>query len=169
VRRGAAAACAAGPVRMLLAMDDPQPRRSPGARPLGRWLASWLPVVAWAAVIFLASAQPNLRFVPVETLDLVVRKVGHMAVFGILALLIWRAMARTTAVRRPWAWGLALAGLYAITDEIHQAGVPGRNASAVDVAIDATGAVIAIVVARVVLGRRRRVAGDAGDARTPRG
>jgi VanZ family protein len=117
---------------------------------------AWVPVVAWAALIFLASAQPNLRFVPDDSLDFVVRKLGHMAVFGLLALLLWRALAATTTVRRPWAWALALAILYAITDEIHQGGTIGRHASPVDVAIDATGIVTAVVVVATVVHLRRR-------------
>jgi hypothetical protein len=122
-----------------------------------RTALAWVPAVAWAALIFIASAQPDLRFVPDATLDLVVRKVGHMAVFGILALLLWRALATTTTVRRPGAWALLLAILYAITDEAHQAFVTGRHASPVDVAIDAAGVLIAIgVVAGVMHVRRMR-------------
>jgi VanZ family protein len=109
----------------------------------------------WAAIIFVASAQPDLTFVPDAALDVVVRKIGHMAVFGILALLIWRALAATTSLRRPWAWAIVATVLYAITDELHQGVVPGRSASAVDVAIDAAGVLVAVTVAGVVATRRR--------------
>jgi VanZ family protein len=131
---------------------------SPPAPAARRAALAWAPVVAWAALIFVASAQPDLRFVPDATLDLVVRKVGHMAVFGILALLLWRALATATHARRPLAWALALAILYAITDEVHQGFVAGRNPSPVDVAIDAAGVLIAVaIVAGVLRLRRRRV------------
>jgi VanZ family protein len=86
----------------------------------------------------------------------VVRKLGHAAVFGILALLLWRAIATTTHVRRPWAWALALAILYAISDEVHQGGVSGRYPSPVDVAIDAAGALIAVAIVGGMLRRRAR-------------
>ena len=115
-------------------------RREPG-----RSIVAWAPVVAWAGLIFALSAQPNLTFVPDAGLDFVVRKLGHMAVFGILALLLWRAVAATTTWRRPWAWGLALAVLYAATDELHQAFVETRHPSPLDVGIDAAGALIAVV------------------------
>jgi hypothetical protein len=51
---------------------------------------SWpgCPVIAWAGLIFAFSAQPNLRFVADASLDFLARKAGHMAVFGILALLL---------------------------------------------------------------------------------
>ena len=121
-----------------------------GASPFA-W--SWVPVVAWAALIFALSAQPNLRFVSDPGLDFVVRKLGHMGVFGILALLLWRAVAGTTAWRRPWAWALALAFLYVVTDELHQAFVAGRHPSAVDVGIDTAGALIAVVAVGLIRAR----------------
>ena len=121
----------------------------------GRWALAWAPVVAWAGLIFLASAQSDLTFVPDAELDFVVRKLGHAAVFGILALLLWRALATTTHLRRPWAWALALTILYAISDELHQGGVSGRYPSPVDVAIDAAGALIAVAVVALLLRRRR--------------
>jgi VanZ family protein len=76
-------------------------------------------------------------------------------------LLVWRASWATTSWRRPWAGALALTLLYAITDEIHQGGVAGRFASAFDVAIDAAGAVIAVVAAAFLLDRRARRRADA--------
>jgi len=127
--------------------------RSPGYR---RLALAWAPVIAWAAIIFTASAQPDLVFIPDAVLDLVVRKLGHAAVFGVLAVLLWRAIATTTRLRRPWAWALALAILYAVSDELHQGGVSGRFASPVDVAIDASGAMLATLVVMIVLRRRRQ-------------
>ena len=65
-------------------------------RPL---LLVWAPVVGWAALIFVLSAQPDLRVVPDARLDFVVRKLGHMGAFGILALLLWQALAGTGRIR----------------------------------------------------------------------
>jgi VanZ family protein len=117
---------------------------------------AWAPVVAWATLIFVASAQPDLVFLPDDALDLVVRKLGHAAVFGILALLLWRAMATSTHVPRPWAWALVLAILYAVSDEVHQGGVSGRHASPVDVGIDAAGALVAVAIVTALVRTRRR-------------
>ena len=83
---------------------------------------------------------------PDPGLDFVVRKLGHMGVFGILALLLWRALAGATAPRRPWAWAFALTVLYAASDEWHQGLVAGRHASVLDIGIDATGALVALIV-----------------------
>ena len=77
-----------------------------------------------------------------------------MGVFGIQALLLGLALARTTTVRRPWAWAIALTVLYAVTDELHQGTVHGRHASPIDVAIDAAGAALAILAVGLVRARR---------------
>jgi len=133
-------------------MDERTPR--PAVRALRPLLFGWLPAIAWAGLIFAFSAQPNLRFAPDEGLDFLVRKAGHMGIFGILALLLWRAVATTTARRRPPAWALALTVLYAITDELHQGGVIGRHPSAVDIGIDAVGALVALVAVGLIRSRR---------------
>jgi VanZ family protein len=138
---------------ILQAMVD-RTRQAPDGVGRRRVFVAWLPAIAWAGLIFAFSAQPNLRFVPDQSLDFLVRKAGHMAVFGMLALLLWRAVAVTTALRRPWAWALAFAILYSITDELHQGFVAGRHPSPVDVGIDATGALLAIVAVWVVRSRR---------------
>lgn len=116
-----------------------------------RRVLAWAPVLAWAALIFAFSAQPNLRFVEDPGLDFAVRKAGHMAAFGILALLAWRAIATTTRLRPGWAWAIALAILYAATDELHQGLVTGRHAAFSDVAIDALGVLLSVAAGLVVL------------------
>jgi VanZ family protein len=116
----------------------------------------WAPPIAWAVLIFAFSAQPDLRFVPDETLDFVVRKIGHMAVFGVLTLLLWRAIATTSAPPTPWLAALVITILYAVSDELHQAGVIGRYASPLDVGFDAVGAVIAILAVALVQSVRAR-------------
>ena len=78
--------------------------------------------------------------------DFIVRKIGHMGVFGILAPLVARALTGSTF----WSWkkifaaALLLTFLYACTDEYHQSFTPGRVASFHDVAIDTVGAWLAL-------------------------
>ncbi len=121
------------------------------------WSLAWLPVVGWAGLIFWFSAEPDLRFPPDQGLDFVVRKLGHMGVFGLLALLAWRALGMTTAWRQPRtrAVALGLTVAYAITDELHQGFTAGRHPSPVDVGIDSLGALIAIGIVLVAVRPRR--------------
>ena len=116
---------------------------------------AWLLVAVWAAVIFALSVTPNLRVAEAADLDFVLRKAGHMAAFGILAVLLWRALT-LAPIRRAMAWSLILTIAYAASDEFHQSFTAGRNASPVDVSIDSAGALIALVALAVWLHMRAR-------------
>lgn len=127
-----------------------------------RALSEWGPVLAWAGLIFWFSAQPNLRVASDDSLDLVVRKAGHMFVFGVLAVLFWRALAEAAIRFAPLlAW--ILASLYAVTDEFHQGFTGGRHASPVDVSIDSLGALLGLTF--VVLAARIYSSAVTGRAR----
>jgi len=107
------------------------------------------PPLALMGLIFFLSAQRHLA-TDLGTADLVLRKLAHMAEYGLLWLL-WR---RALDGRGLPAAAISL--LYAITDEIHQSQVPGRNGTPVDVAIDAAGIALAAVLApRILRGLRR--------------
>jgi VanZ family protein len=96
-----------------------------------RLLTVWLPVVAWAAVIFTLSSIPSLS-TGLGTWDTVLRKGAHVTEYAVLGALLYRALGRETLA-------LAIGIAYAATDELHQYFVRGRHASPVDVAIDAVG------------------------------
>ena len=100
------------------------------------------------AVIFALSAQPGLG-TGLGTWDLVLRKLAHMAEYGLLWWLWWRAM----PARGPWP-AVLITTLYAISDEVHQTYVRDRRGTPVDVLIDMLGVAIAVVVARRVLSAR---------------
>ena len=109
-------------------------------------LSSWLPVLAWAALIFGISSVPSLD-TGWGLWDFLLRKAAHMVEFAVLTLLVLRGVGRTwPAVRRDRALAAAAlsALLYAVSDEVHQAYVPGRGPSAVDVVIDGAGVAAAI-------------------------
>jgi hypothetical protein len=94
-------------------------------------LSVWLPVVAWAAVIFTLSSIPNLS-TGLGFWDTLLRKGAHMTEYAILGALLVRALGRKTPA-------LAIGIAYAATDELHQHFIRGRHASPLDVLIDAVG------------------------------
>ena len=100
--------------------------------------SAWLPVVAWAALIFTLSSVPDLG-TGLGGWDLVLRKLAHGAEYAVLGVLLLRA------VEHAWA-SFWIAVAYAVTDELHQAFVPGRHASPLDIAVDAAGAAIGIAL-----------------------
>ena len=103
-----------------------------------RALTLWLPVFAWAAVIFAFSAVPSLS-TGLGTWDTVLRKGAHITEYAILGALLYRALRR-----EPVALAAGIA--YAATDEFHQHFVRGRHGSPVDVAIDAVGVTLGMLV-----------------------
>jgi VanZ family protein len=110
-----------------------------------RLLTLWLPVAVWAGVIFTLSSIPSLS-THLGIWDLVLRKLAHATEYAILAALLLRALGRELPA-------FALAVGYAATDEVHQHFVHGRHSSPVDVAIDAAGAAVGVLL----LQQRRRV------------
>jgi len=113
--------------------------------------SAWAPVLVWAGVIFAFSSIPSLG-TDLGTWDLVLRKLAHLAEYAILGMLLLRA------VRRP-AVALALGGLYAVSDEVHQTFVEGRVGAVLDVAIDTLGVLTGVLAWTLVeAGWRRRTA-----------
>jgi len=129
----------------------------------------WLPVLVWMLVIFGASGDshsfkhssrligPVVRWLFPQISDHAlyrvvfgVRKCAHVTEYAVLALLIWRGLRKPVRNDdRPWQWRharltLVLVMLYAGSDELHQAFVPTREASVLDVFIDTGGAALGL-------------------------
>ena len=131
----------------------------------------WLPPLLWMSLIFAGSADaasvnrssriigpllhwlfPSLSEAAVGTCVLVARKCAHLAEYGLCTILVWRALRKPVRNDpRPWSWrepkwALLIVFLYACTDELHQAFVPGRGPSPVDVVLDTLGAAFAMLL-----------------------
>jgi VanZ family protein len=130
--------------------------------------AYWLPPVVWMAIIFglssdTASAEQTSRFLlpllrwllpwatsgQLDLLHAAARKSGHLVEYAVLAALWFRAFApgRGLTPRRASWLALAIAVVWAFVDEGHQSMLLSRTGSALDVGIDAGGAVLALGVA----------------------
>jgi VanZ family protein len=106
------------------------------------WLNLWLPLVAWMGLIFWLSAQPDLPNPGTGWLRALISSGAHAFVFGVLAVL-W---ARTFGGRpQSWLIAFALTILYALSDEFHQAFVPGRHPDPWDLMCDGLGAALGLV------------------------
>ncbi len=101
-------------------------------------LRLWLPVAAWAGLIFALSSIPDLG-TGLGGWDLLLRKLAHGAEYAILGALLVRATHKARLA-------VALGVLYAVSDEVHQAFVHGRHGSPVDVAIDAVGVACGVLL-----------------------
>jgi VanZ family protein len=117
--------------------------------PVTRYLRYWLPALFWMGVIFVVSSRPSLPSHPDNTVDLIIKKMGHVTEYGVLAFLLWRA----TSKEREWpalpsfGGAFVLSLFYAISDEFHQTFVPGRNGTFTDVGFDVLGVLLALGLA----------------------
>jgi VanZ family protein len=101
----------------------------------------WLPVAAWMGLIFYLSAQPDLPTPPSGLATRLISSAAHVFLFGVLAWLWARAMGGR---RYGLAAAFALTLLFALSDEFHQAFVPGRNPDAWDLVCDMVGAALGL-------------------------
>lgn len=105
-------------------------------------LSRFAPPLLLMGAIFFLSAQPDLNS-GLGSWDTILRKLAHMAEFGLLWFLWWRALGYGSRL-----WPALIAIAYAVTDELHQTTVEGRVGSPVDVLIDSAGVALAVLVAR---------------------
>lgn len=114
----------------------------------------WLPPILWAGIIFWLSSIPDLRSDLPTVWDFILRKIGHVAEFGVLTLFILRAV---QPLNRQKILAAALSSLlYAISDEMHQRFIPGRDGAASDVIIDAIGIALAFLYATIKIKQKPR-------------
>lgn len=125
---------------------------------LEQWLQSapklikWGLVFVWYGVIFTLSHIPAATSASTQvmvggddTLNAVARFCAHLGVFGVLGLLVYAALAPSLEwKRRTFALSLAAVIVFAVSDEVHQAYVPGRHARLQDVLTDTAGAALCI-------------------------
>ena len=104
-----------------------------------------LPAIVWMALIFGLSSRQDFPTPGGISVD-IQAVLAHLFLFGVLAALIWLGLGDPQ--RQTRRFPLVVIGfvtLYGITDEIHQAFVPGRTSSLFDVIVDALAAVLVVV------------------------
>ena len=130
----------------------------------------WLPPLVWMALIWSISSDlgstdhsagpfawimtvlfPWATPAQIELAHVAVRKLGHMVEYAILAVLWFRTLyaGRRLPFTSSALMSLAISIAWAITDEVHQSFVPSRNASALDVIVDSTGATLVLLALRL--------------------
>ena len=116
-----------------------------------RLLARWGPAIAWMALIFALSSRsrvPGLGRLP----DLVTHGIGYL----VLSFLVTRALSLGPRLgSASLLLAVAVATLYGVSDEIHQAFVPGRHPDPWDVGKDALGAVVGALAYQWIAPRHR--------------
>jgi len=148
---------------MIETVERVRPQSAAGGR-----LKYWAPPIIWMSVIFWFSTDlfsgdntgsllwkvisfvyPGATQELFDSIHFCVRKAGHLTVYAVLALLLFRAFRSGSRERwRHW-WALSsllVVFLYALLDEYHQTFTLRRTGSIYDSLIDTSGAVTALVL-----------------------
>jgi VanZ family protein len=119
-------------------------------------ITPWMWLIGLCMLIFWQSSGP----LPVQTPSLPgLDKLAHAVIYALLAYLAARAFATLALLNHPRVLPVAaalFAGLYGLSDEVHQAFVPGRSADIWDLAADVAGAIAGAIIyhRRVQVGGR---------------
>ena len=132
-------------------------------------IISWALVISWMAVIFMLSSQVAEQSnelstgitqtvieiiqkatpfweIGSEQLNHILRKGAHFTAYMILGALVINALYKSFGIGKRYIfWGFMICVIYAVSDEVHQAFVPGRGPALKDVLIDSAGAFTGII------------------------
>lgn len=103
----------------------------------------------WATIIFFLSSQQTTGIGGTRTQRFVVLKFFHLVEYSLLTILLIRAIAQTITqivAKHAWFGACVIALLFAISDEFHQAFVPGREGRIRDIIIDLIGICLGCII-----------------------
>ncbi|MDQ3705034.1 MAG: VanZ family protein [Chloroflexota bacterium] len=139
------------------AENDGQRRRGLSTRDI---VFLWGPALIWMGAIFYVASVNTWTVTPKVPEWQGLRKLAHIAEYAVLALLVGRALLGTwttgraevsrALMRRVWIWGATISGLYAVSDEVHQGTVPGREFHWEDITIDTLAGIAALGIWYIV-------------------
>ena len=143
-----------------------------------RQAIAWVLVIAWACAIFAMSAKTAAEFSSGTGIVAIVKRwlavvlsdfaghpvdpspIGHFTEYLVFGALLVNALRYHVNARKAVAGAIAIAALYAVSDEFHQLFVPGRACDPLDWLVDMSAVCLAALVGWLVL--RHKQAGDSG-------
>lgn len=128
-------------------------------------IISWTLLISWMCFIFFMSHQPGnvssnqsdlvlkiFSFIGIELNDyfgevatFIVRKTAHFSEYFILYLLSYNVFRYYVKDKKYSIYLILFVALYAVSDEFHQAFIPGRGPAIRDVLIDTSGGAFAYI------------------------
>jgi VanZ family protein len=116
------------------------------------FLTYWLPVIALAGIIFKLSSGTVPKASEVYWQDFAAKKFAHFMIFGLMAVLIYRAVkAGGASTKNSLITAFLLTVFYGATDEFHQYFTQGREARLRDVGFDSLGAIVFLLFIQKIL------------------
>lgn len=98
------------------------------------------------------SLPKDEKEIKLKKIEHIVRKLAHFSIYTVIGFLLMSLMSTYTIKQKNRIIICAIIGLlYAISDEIHQAFVPGRGPLVSDVVIDSSGVIMGIFIAYIII------------------
>ncbi len=105
---------------------------------------------------FLRWLNPDISIEAIAHAHFFVRKAAHVTEYAVLAALLFRGwLSCLSEARRAAVAALFTASLFAVGDEFHQTFVSSRTGAIGDVLIDASGALLSVLLCWLIGSRRR--------------
>lgn len=108
--------------------------------------------------IFRVHLTEEQRHLISGSMELPVRKMAHMAEYGLLLATIYIPVEINFSIKRnrKAIYSAGVAVLYAASDEFHQLFVPGRSGKVTDVLIDSVGIIVSLLILYTFFKKRDR-------------
>lgn len=115
-------------------------------------LFSSLMLILWMSIIFYVSSLPNEHLKPETSVGLSIpQSLKHIVEFGVLGMLAATVALQISQTFPSLIFAFCFSSFYGMFDEIHQAFVPTRYCTVVDMYLNMGGSLIGIVVYVVLL------------------
>lgn len=137
----------------------------------------WMPAIVWMALIFIGSTDmlsaehtsrflapflrwldPQITWATLNAVQTIIRKLGHVTEYAILAALLWRGVRGCAVWKSKMSILFAIVwiacAIFAASDEFHQSFVPSRTSSFHDVMIDVCGALVGLTICVALASRK---------------
>lgn len=141
-----------------------------------RKIIKWTCLIIWMILIFMLSNQANSwskthklisnafysvdgqsNLIIIDTLNVIIRKLGHITEYLILSLLFISLLKEYTNKNKMIIITCAIFSfLYACIDEFHQTFIIGRSGVFTDVLIDSIGIIISITIYSIISYNKRK-------------
>ncbi|MEK7470984.1 MAG: VanZ family protein [Patescibacteria group bacterium] len=106
----------------------------------------WGPPILLALLIFKLSSGAVPSASSVYWQDFAFKKSAHMLFFGVLAVLLYRALIKSgMSKKKAVVWAILASTFYGMTDEYHQSFSQAREARVRDVGFDGIGSVLSVL------------------------
>ena len=94
-----------------------------------------------------------------DILTTLVRKSAHIFMYFVLGMLVFNVLRQYTQNNKKLVgFSILFAFVYAVSDELHQAFVPGRSAEPRDVLLDTIGASLGVALCMLIIRRKAKKA-----------